>query len=323
MKPIFMSLRIKMLLIILLRITIVYLVLFIWLYNFFTATSTRSLQADTETVLHSGSASLNGSNIAGLLAAPEIDTSDARYRAIADWFAQTRSYNPNAYPYIYYEPVPGKLVILADSLALENPDTQIAYHAGEQFSSRPATPLLQDLKGETLDLELRSGRLGSSVSGVTPLRDSHGTIVAALAVDMAPSEITQSQLTARSNLLPLLGLVYILLSVSVWFITGNLTRSVRALDQASKRIGEGDYTPIDAKPGLFPDEITHLTLTFNQMMEKVRGREETLRKQVEKLIIQVDEAKRRKDVAEVVESDFFQDLQVKARTLRQKDEDAG
>jgi hypothetical protein len=58
------------------------------------------------------------------------------------------------------------------------------------------------------------------------------------------------------------------------------------------------------------------------MIEKVRGREESLRKQVEKLIIQVDQAKRQKDVAEVVESDFFQDLQSKAKSLREQDQKA-
>jgi len=149
--------------------------------------------------------------------------------------------------------------------------------------------------------------------------------VAALAVDMAPSEIAASQLKARSNLIPLLGLAYLLLSFSVWFITGNLTRSLRSLDQASRRIGEGDYTAIDLKRGLFSDEITNLTLTFNQMVEKVRGREETLRKQVETLIIQVDQAKRQQAVQEVVDSDFFQDLQSKAKTLREnyQDDDEG
>jgi hypothetical protein len=321
MKPVFMSLRVKMLVIILIRITIVYLVLFIWLYNFFTNTSNRALRADVETVLNSGSTSLNGNDIAGLIAAPETSTGDARHRAITDWFTQINIYNPHAYPYIYYEPAPGQLVILADSLAWKEPNTKNAYQPGEQLDPGPGSLLPDGLKGQTLDLELHPGRKGDSVSGATPLRDSSGTVIAALAVDTAPGDIAQSQLTARSNLLPLLGLAYVLLSASIWFITGNLTRSVRSLDQASKRIGEGDYTPIDVKPGLLPDEITNLTLAFNQMMEKVRGREESLRKQVEKLIIQVDQAKRQKDVAEVVETDFFQDLQAKARSLRQQEQD--
>lgn len=52
------------------------------------------------------------------------------------------------------------------------------------------------------------------------------------------------------------------------------------------------------------------------MAETIRGREETLRRQVEKLTIQVDQAKRRQAVDEVVETDFFRDLQSKAQTMR-------
>ncbi len=111
--------------------------------------------------------------------------------------------------------------------------------------------------------------------------------------------------------------MYLLLSGSVWFITGNLTRTLRGLDQASRRVGEGDYAPIEVKPGFFEDEITGLTATLNQMIEKVRGREERLRKQVESLTIQVDQAKRQKSVAEVVDSDFFRDLKSKAKTMRE------
>lgn len=124
-------------------------------------------------------------------------------------------------------------------------------------------------------------------------------------------------LQARDNLLPLLGLVYVLLSSSVWFITGNLTRTLRELDQASRRVGEGDYTPITIRPGIFQDEITHFTVTLNQMIEKVRGREENLRKQVEKLTIQVDEARRHQSVQEVVDTDFFRDLKSKAKDMRE------
>ena len=69
MKPTFISLRIKMLVVIVLRITIVYLVMYLWIYNFFTDSSTRALRADVETLLDAGSASISGDVVAGLTAA--------------------------------------------------------------------------------------------------------------------------------------------------------------------------------------------------------------------------------------------------------------
>jgi len=318
MKPVFISLRIKMLVVIVIRITIVYVAMYIWIYTSFTNSTARSLQANLETVLKAGTASLNGDAIAALAAGSQPDTADSRYQALAAWFAQFKNYNPGANAYLYYQPAPGRLVVLADGLALQDPKPAQAYQAGQQLDPSAGSLLQAGLTTETADLELHSGRQGSKVvSGITPIYNSSGKVVAALAVEVPPDLAVQDQLQARANLLPLLGLVYLLLSFSVWFITGNLTRSVRGLDLASRRIGEGDYTAIEHKPGLFPDEISHLTQTFNQMAAKVRGREETLRKQVEKLTIQVDQAKRQQAVKEVVDSDFFQDLQTKAKSLRE------
>ena len=138
----------------------------------------------------------------------------------------------------------------------------------------------------------------------------------ALQPNATPGSIANALLDARTNLLPLLGLAYLLLVSSVWFITGNLTRSLRMLEQATQRTSEGHYELLDLKPSRVSDEITHLTTTFNQMIEKVRGREETLRHQVQKLTIQIDEARRHQDVSEVIDSDFFQDLREKAKKVR-------
>lgn len=138
----------------------------------------------------------------------------------------------------------------------------------------------------------------------------------ALQPNATPGDIANALIQARANLLPLLGLAYLLLVASVWFITGNLTRSLRALEQATHRTGEGHYELLDLKPGRVSDEITRLTATFNQMIEKVRGREDALRRQVQKLTIQIDETQRRKDVSDVVASDFFQDLRQKAKEAR-------
>jgi hypothetical protein len=54
------------------------------------------------------------------------------------------------------------------------------------------------------------------------------------------------------------------------------------------------------------------------MVDKVRLREQALRQQVEELRIEIDETNRQKQVSEIVESDFFQGLQERARTMRQR-----
>jgi transcriptional regulator with GAF, ATPase, and Fis domain len=51
-------------------------------------------------------------------------------------------------------------------------------------------------------------------------------------------------------------------------------------------------------------------------------REQNLRKQIRQLEIEIDEVKRQQQVTEIVETDFFQDLQSKARQMRRRQSDS-
>ena len=56
------------------------------------------------------------------------------------------------------------------------------------------------------------------------------------------------------------------------------------------------------------------------MARQVYAREQALARQVQTLRIEIDEAKRDREVAQITESDFFRDLKDKARRLRPKPE---
>ena len=66
------------------------------------------------------------------------------------------------------------------------------------------------------------------------------------------------------------------------------------------------------------DELGQLAHVFRRMAREVYARTKSLQQQVDELRIQVDVIKRREQVTEIVESDFFQDLQAKARTMRKR-----
>jgi phosphate uptake regulator len=91
-----------------------------------------------------------------------------------------------------------------------------------------------------------------------------------------------------------------------------------ALTRAAQRIGEGDYEQdlSTLTPGRFSDEIGKLAQVFEIMVGKVHQREEKLKKQVAELQIVIDEQRRQEQVSEIVDSDFFRDLQDKARKMR-------
>lgn len=55
---------------------------------------------------------------------------------------------------------------------------------------------------------------------------------------------------------------------------------------------------------------------FFKMVEGVKQREDSLKKQVQQLTIEIDEVKRQRAVAELTETDFFENLQVAAQKAR-------
>ncbi|MDX2271937.1 MAG: cache domain-containing protein [Cyanobacteriota bacterium] len=64
------------------------------------------------------------------------------------------------------------------------------------------------------------------------------------------------------------------------------------------------------------DELGQLARVILQMSNQVYTREKQLKEEVKELRIEIDEAKRQKQVNEIVDSEFFQDLAEKAKTIR-------
>ena len=52
------------------------------------------------------------------------------------------------------------------------------------------------------------------------------------------------------------------------------------------------------------------------MALEVRAREQRLRRELQQLRIEIDETKKERQVAEITETDYFQDLRQKAQGLR-------
>lgn len=88
-----------------------------------------------------------------------------------------------------------------------------------------------------------------------------------------------------------------------------------------QKVSCGDYQINSIKPqrNKYSDEaIATLAAEFALMTTCVQEREEELRQQVLDLHIVIDEAKRKQDFEEIIESDFFQNLKEKAKHMRQQ-----
>jgi hypothetical protein len=118
--------------------------------------------------------------------------------------------------------------------------------------------------------------------------------------------------------------------VGVLFLAVLLARTIVSpilrLTGVAKLIEAGHWDKVDVsrveKIGSGGAEVGQLARVFASMTKQVYVRETELRKQVEGLKIVIDETKRKKAVAEITDSEFFQSLSDRAAKIRQKQRSA-
>ena len=175
--------------------------------------------------------------------------------------------------------------------------------------------------------DIYTDQYGSWVSAYAPIRNSKGETVAGLGVDFAASYVKQVQDDVLRKIYVAFAITYVILLTLVYFVAQILTRPMVGLTRAAGQIGEGNYEvglkyleEVDISEN-YPDEIGKMENVFRGMVDKVYKREQNLRQQVQELKIEIDQAKRQKQVGEIVESEFFQELRVKAQKMRQQQVD--
>ena len=84
-----------------------------------------------------------------------------------------------------------------------------------------------------------------------------------------------------------------------------------------------DAQPVDAdavdRVGLRGDDLGELARAFGRMVQEINQREAALRAQLAEIHrLEVDAVSRSQAVAEITESEYFQDLRARARALRER-----
>jgi two-component system, cell cycle response regulator len=98
-------------------------------------------------------------------------------------------------------------------------------------------------------------------------------------------------------------------------------RDVASITAAAAAVEAGTFRPEDlTEVGRRTDELGQLARVFQRMAREIQGREERLKQQVQELRIEIDEARKARQVAEITETEYFQQLRKKAKELREKAE---
>ncbi len=97
--------------------------------------------------------------------------------------------------------------------------------------------------------------------------------------------------------------------------------AIRRLVEAARSVKQEGFK-LSVLSSLFQsqpeDEIVHLARVFREMAIQVQKREQHLKQQVQQLRIEVDEMKKARQVAEITETEYFKQLQKKAKELRSR-----
>jgi HAMP domain-containing protein len=159
---------------------------------------------------------------------------------------------------------------------------------------------------------------GRWASGYMPLTDSGGKKVGGIGVDFLADYVNDVGASAKRNVQNAFLIVFPVMLVLVLLVSNFFTRPLITLTAAAEKVGEGDYETDFSEliSDRYRDEIDTLAQVFSIMVDKVYQREQVLKQQVARLKIEIDEVKQKEGVQEIVETDFFQQLQSRANVLR-------
>lgn len=309
----YISVQVKLMIAFLLLLLVMFIGAFIWFSNFATQIALTRVYQDMIITLNAAVEGIDADEFVQF--AVEGGDANPLYQKHLDWLRTVQSIEPRGYIYTYIAaPDPAEILWIADGLQFLRPGEEAKFF--DIF--RPVGPLLGGLQQETLNLRGYTDQWGAWISAYRPIFNSDGEVVGAAGIDFEYAYVNEVRNGVLNSLLAVFAIALVLLPIIVVLISGALTRSIKTLTIAAARIGEGDYSQDFSQltKARFPDEITKLAAVFDIMISKVERREEKLKERVAALEIMVDQTKRDKQVSEIIDSDFFQDLQIKAKEMR-------
>lgn len=158
------------------------------------------------------------------------------------------------------------------------------------------------------------------IAGYTSLSDIYGKPALMLRVDIPRAVHSQSQASLRWSILSLIVMVLLFVILTLVMLERLVLAPLSRLSAGVSRIGAMKDLSMRVSM-LGKDELANLAETINKMLQALQDshkREERLSQELQELRIEVDHAKKARQVAEITETDYFQQLQKRANELRAK-----
>lgn len=122
---------------------------------------------------------------------------------------------------------------------------------------------------EATATNIYSDEFGSYKTGLTPILDENGTILAAYAIDYDVSMVTAKAMTEVSWILLVTIIFLIGSSIAVYTVLKRKLTPIQHLSQQSKKVADGNLE-LEPLPVISTDEVGLLTENFNSMIENLK-----------------------------------------------------
>lgn len=307
---------------------------FFWFYTFTTSRALARLKEDLVATTKGAAAGVAADELLTLYreGEPSVNgqrSQDPRYEHQVAWLDTVHTIEPRAWLLIFVlggqpdsrrvgEPVAqDEIIYVVDMMWNHAPENAIDFLEPAQGTAYHLKAIQQ---GKTTIRPLYDDDWGSWMSAYSPIKNEAGEIVAAVGVDFEADYVREIQRQIRNRFGMAFAVTYSVLIAMVFLLSEALTKRLKRLKDVAEKVGEGDYSQNIAglHHKILQDEISVLAHILSVMTEKVRDREESLRRQVTNLKVEIDQSKRWAQVQEIVDTDFFRELQVKAKLFRQQ-----
>jgi signal transduction histidine kinase len=289
--PIFLSLRLKVLVGFTALLTLLFAGAFFWFYAFMTEKMIHRLRTDMNSTLLGAA---DGVDVDELLALyregqPNAEgfSDDPRYLSQLAWFDTVHKAEPEMWLYTFIidaaannrrigppPPSPDQLetIYLVDLWAKYDPTKAVKFLE----SDVPITRGVEVLQRKTLveHPQIYQDKWGTWLSSAAPLMDDKDNVVAIIGLDVEADYVFQLQREIRHTLLLAFFVTYGLLFVLLYVASDVMTRYVHTLSNHAKAVATGNYsTPSIVRQSLVIDELDQLARALEVMTDSIRIRE--------------------------------------------------
>ncbi len=279
----FISLRIRLLL----GFTVVYSLIFVatysWFYRYSTDQAMQRIENDLVDTLKGTAAGINAEEFEVLAQLPvpagEILPLDhPLYQKHQTWLQTVNQIEPRAIPYTFIAgQQPYEVLFIGDYLRIARPESPTSFR--ESYLAEPSkTRLYQGLTRIAITLTPYNDQWGNWVSAYGPILNRQGKSVGGIGIDFRADYVLEVQQGIRQNLAIAFSLTYITLFLLVYLLANIVTNPLTKLAMATEQISAGSYHPTlsHLRKRKIQDEISTLAALFEQMVNKIRQREEML-----------------------------------------------